>query len=132
MLREALTLHTTDLVPPDTGTWPGDVHALASQLAAFYADPVEVAQNAIMASGADPAYTRAVLEHFAPLFEGWRAMVERARERGEVRADVDADTVLLTLSSPLLVLPLLFRQTPSAAEVRRLADLVVAATAPST
>ncbi len=128
LLREALRLHTNDLVAPDTGSWRGDVHALAAQLAEFFSAPVEVSQNAIMASGAHPEYTEAVLEHYQPLFDAWRGVVERARSRGEVRADVDTDTVLLTLTSPLLMLPLLMRYTPSKADVEGIAELVVAAT----
>jgi len=128
LLREALTLHTTELAVPDTGSWAGDVHALAAQLASFFSQPVEVSQNAIMASGAHPEYTALVLEHFEPLFAGWRGMVDRARARGEVRADVDTDAVLLTLTPPLLVLPLLMRLTPSAADVAHIADLVIAGT----
>lgn len=128
LVREALTLHTSPLDIPDTGTWAGDVRALGNQLAAFFSDPVEVSQNAIMASGAHPDYTEAVLDHYRPLFTGWRAVIERARSRGEVRAGVDADTVLLTLLSPLLVLPLVMRRTPSTAEVGRIVDLVLDAT----
>lgn len=128
LLREALTLHTRVLDPPDTGSWPEDVHALAAQLAAFFSDPVEVSQNAIMASGAHPEYTQLVLEHFEPLFTEWRSIVERARSRREVSDDIDVDTVLLTLASPLLLLPLLYRYSPSTDDVRRVADLVIAAT----
>lgn len=128
LLREALTLHTRTLDPPDTGSWPGDVYALAEQLAAFFSDPVEVSQNVIMASGAHPEYTQLVMEHFEPLFSEWRGIVERARARREVRDDIDVDAVLLTLSSPLLLLPLLYRYSPSDEDVRRVADLVIAAT----
>ena len=129
LLREALTLHTSVLEAPDTGSWAGDVRTLAEQLAAFFSDPTEVALNALMASGAHPDYTRAVLDHYAPLFAGWRRVVARAQARGEVRSDVDPDDVVLMLGSPLLVLPLVIRRTPTAAEVARLVDLVLTATA---
>lgn len=130
LLREALTEHTASrLDPPDTGTWAGDVHALAAQLAAFFSDPVEVSQNAIMAGGRNLDYDRIVLEHYAPLFAGWRGVVERARTRGELRDGVDADAVLLALSSPLLMVPLVFHRSLSDDEVRRHADLVLAGTA---
>lgn len=128
LLREALTLHTRPLEVPDTGSWAGDVRALAEQLAAFFSDPIEVSQNAIMASGAHPEYTQAVLEHYAPLFLGWRGIVERAMARGEVRPDADADAVVLLLTSPLLVAPLVLRYTPTGEEVGRIVELVLAAT----
>lgn len=128
LLREALTWHTRTLDPPDMGTWAGDLRALARQLAAFFSDPIEVSQNAIMASGQHPDYDALVLEYFEPLFDGWRALVERARERGEVRDDVDADTVMLMVASPLLMVPLLFHRRLTRTEVTRIADLAIAAT----
>src|SRR5689334_16773173 len=46
LLREALAVHTGRRIdPPDTGTWHGDVRALARRLATFFSDPAEVAQN---------------------------------------------------------------------------------------
>ena len=129
LLREALTEHTADrLDPPDTGTWPGDVRALAARLATFFGDPVEVSQNAIMAGGRHPDYDAVVLEHYAPLFAAWRAVIERARGRGELRDGLDADTVILTLVSPLLLVPLLFHRELSPGEIGRHTDLVIAAT----
>ena len=103
LLREALSLHTRDLAVPDTGAWATDVETFARRLAAFFDDPVEVAQNALMASGAYPDYTAAVLDHYETLFDGWRSLVERARGRGELTDGVDADAVLLALGSPLLL-----------------------------
>src|SRR6476661_6616837 len=62
LLREGLAVHTgRRLDPPDTGSWQGDLRALARQLAAFFSDPVEFAQNAIMASGSAPDFDALVL-----------------------------------------------------------------------
>jgi AcrR family transcriptional regulator len=128
-LREALSLHTRSLGAPDTGSWARDVRSFAATLAAFFSDPVEVSQNALMATGAHPEYTAAVLEHYQAIFEDWRAMLERARGRGEVAADVDADAVLLTLVSPLVLVPLLYRRVLSKRELEGVVGLVLRATA---
>ena len=88
LLREALSLHTRALAVPDTGSWAGDVEQFARRLAAFFDDPVEVGQNALMASGAYPEYTAAVLEHYETMFDAWRDRVARARERGELAEGV--------------------------------------------
>lgn len=128
LLRDALTEHTAHLDPPDTGSWAGDVRALAAQLHEFFADPVEVGLNVVMASGQHAEYEHAVLEHYRPLFDAWRGIVERARARGELRDGVDGDVALLALGSPLVLLPLLLHQPPSAVQVTHLADLVITAT----
>jgi AcrR family transcriptional regulator len=128
LLREALTMHTRSLVVADTGSWPDDLRALAHQFAAFFADPVEVSLNALMASGAHPEFTDAVLDHYGPLFDDWRALVRRAQARGEAAADADPDAVLLALASPLLLVPLLYRGPLTAGDVDRIAALVLRGT----
>jgi AcrR family transcriptional regulator len=130
LLREALSLHARDLEAPDTGSWERDLRAFARRLAAFFSDPVEVSQNVVMATGAHPDFDAAVLEHYAPLFADWRAMLERARVRGEVADDVEADAVLLLALSPLLLVPLLYRRTLTRGEVDHLVELTLRATAP--
>jgi AcrR family transcriptional regulator len=130
LLHEALAQHTRALDAPDTGSWTGDVRAFARRLAAFFADPVEVSQNALMASGAHPDYTAAVLDHYQPLFADWRGMLERAQARGEAAADLDPDAVLLTLLSPLLLVPLLYRRDLTRRELDGVVALVLRATRP--
>jgi AcrR family transcriptional regulator len=125
LVREGLAAHTARrLDPPDTGTLRGDLSVLAGRLAAFFSDPAEVAMSAIMASGTAPDFDAVVLEQYEPVFDAWRVMIERARDRHDVRADVDTDAVLLALASPLVVIPLLFHRAPTDAEVERLVELV--------
>ena len=128
LLREALARHTGTLATPDTGTWAGDVRALARGLAAFFADPAEVSLNALMASGNDPAFTEIVLDHYAPIVAAWREVIERARTRGELREGVDADAVVSALVSPLVLVPLLYRRPLSRRQVDAIVSLVVDAT----
>jgi hypothetical protein len=77
----------------------------------------------------DLDFTAAVRDHYEPLFAAWRGVVERARLRGEVTDDTDADSVMLSLVSPLVLVPLLWRQTLTADEVDRVVALVLRATA---
>jgi len=129
LLHQALTFHTRSLEPPDTGSWKGDLEALAEQLAVFLGDPIERAQHAILASGLYPEVNRFMLDYYAPILAGWRRIVERAIERGEVVGDVDPDAVVALVISPLLVVTLFERRTPSARDARELARLVLRATA---
>jgi AcrR family transcriptional regulator len=82
LVREALTLHTQDLHVPDTGSWEGDVAALARRLAKFFANPVEVSMNAALASGTSPEIDAVMIDHWKPLFSEMAAIVARASERG--------------------------------------------------
>jgi AcrR family transcriptional regulator len=129
LVREALTLHTRSLAVPDTGSWSGDLQAFAAQLAEFFADPVEVSQNMLMASGAHPDYTSAVLEHYQPLFADWRTMLARAVDRGDIAPTVDFDAILRLLLAPLLLEPLLYRRTLTHRELDDHVTLVLRATA---
>jgi len=131
LLREALALHTRRLEPIDTGSWAGDVEALIVQLRAFLADPIERAQNAILASGLHPDFNAFIDDYYAPIVRAWRAMVGRGIERGEVRPDTDPDAVIAILGSPLLVITVLQGRTPTARECAEIGRLVIRGTAPS-
>ena len=127
LLREALTLHTALLITPDEGSWAADVSALAHALAGFFSDPVEMAMNATMASGADPEGDEVQVEHWTPVVRELSQIVERAKDRGEIGHDTDAETVMYLLVSPLLMHTMLFHARPDAPLVRHLADAVTRA-----
>lgn len=130
LLREALTLHTARLVVPDTGCWADDVFVLAAELAAFFSDPVEMAMNAVMSSGADPEMDKVQLDNWVPIFEDIAKVVERAKRRGDVIEDTDAGIVLRLLTGPLLVHTVLLHEKPDAELVRSIAKAVARAFAP--
>ena len=81
-----------------------------------------------MASGAHPDYTAAVLGHYESLFDDWRSMVERARTGARCADGLDVDATLLTLASPLVVVPLLFRRRVRDEELEHVISLVLRAT----
>ncbi len=110
LVREALTLHTRSLAAPDTGTWSGDLQLFAAQLAEFFADPVEVSQNVLMASGTHPDYTSAVLEHYQPIFADWRTKLARAVDRGDIAPNVDIDAIQRIKLAPLQLETQLYRR----------------------
>jgi AcrR family transcriptional regulator len=130
LLREALTYHTRRLEIPDTGSWAGDVYALVAQLAAFLSDPIERAQNAILASGLHPDFHDSEFEYWLEIVEQWFSVVQRGIDRGEVAADTDPTGVVYALVSPLLVITLLERRLPSPEDVMRIGQLVIRATEP--
>jgi hypothetical protein len=81
-----------------------------------------------MAGGDHPEFVATVLEHYQLFFAAWRGVVARAVTRGEIRADTDADAVLLTLASPFITMPLLLRATTTAAQLDHIVDIVVRGT----
>ena len=125
LLREALTVHTAGLKTPDEGSWAADVSALAVSLADFFSDPVEMAMNAAMASGASPEEDEVQIEHWIPVIAGLSEIVERAKERGEIAQDTDAAVVMHLLVSPLLMQTVLLHTEPDDRFARQLADAVV-------
>jgi len=125
LLREALSVHTQRIEVPDTGTWAGDVHELAGQLAAFLTDPVEVGMNAALAAGSHPDTDGVVIEHWTPLFRQMGDIVERAKVSGQIDDRTEASLVLHLLVGPLLMKTAFLHETPSDEFVAQLADSVV-------
>jgi AcrR family transcriptional regulator len=129
LLREVLAAHTRRLDVPDTGSWSSDVYALITQLAAFFSDRIERAQNSVMASGLHPEFNAFLLDYYMPIVEAWQHVVQRGIDRGEVNPDVNPSAVVSMITSPLLVITVLERRDPTPAAVRDIAELIIRATA---
>jgi AcrR family transcriptional regulator len=124
LVREALTVHTARLVVPNTGRWNDDVLALATELAEFFSDPVEIAMNVTMAGGSHPEVDAVMVEHWTPVFQELSKTVERAKQRGEVSPDTEPALVLELLVGPLLMHTVLLGSPPDPGLVRGLAEAV--------
>ncbi|MFG1795777.1 TetR/AcrR family transcriptional regulator C-terminal ligand-binding domain-containing protein [Nocardia sp. NPDC049149] len=124
LVREAMTVHTARLVVPDTGSWDEDVLALCVQLAEFFADPVEIAINAVMASGSHPELNTIQVQHWDPISLEFATLIERAKRRGEVTADADPEIVLNLLTAPLLMHTVMLHSQPAPDLVRGIAAAV--------
>jgi hypothetical protein len=105
------------------------VYALITQLAAFFSDPIERAQNAVMASGLHPEFNAFLLDYFMPIVETWQQVVQRGIDRGEVDPEVEPSAVVSMITSPLLVTTVLERRDPTPAELAQISKLVIRATA---
>lgn len=130
LVREGLSAHSSTVEVPDTGSWERDIRELAHRLATFFASPVEVATNAIIAARGTPELSALIFEHFEPIQESWRAVIARAAARGEVHPDCTPEAVLNTLASPLVLTPLTRHRAATRQEVDTLVDLVLRATRP--
>lgn len=128
LLVEALSQHVRRLPVPSTGGWEGDVRAFAHALAEFAADPVEVATGALLVGRRFPEFARLVMEHYRPVRDAWRELVELGVEAGEVNPSLDPEIVVNTLVAPLFMAPLTTGRSMRHDEVDALVDVILAAT----
>jgi AcrR family transcriptional regulator len=113
---------------PDTGTLRGDLLELLGGLAYALADEQWSKSLPSMLERAEH-HPQLAAQHLAivqlktaPLI----AVVERGRDRGEIRADVDLDLVPALFCGPLFFRRLMMRKTTDAAQVEAIVDSVLA------
>lgn len=96
--------HSNRLDAPDTGSWAGDLQALAASMAALYGQESTKAmlRTMVAANTADRDLRDALLNVFETGSDHLLEPVRRAKARGEVAAGIDERLVIESLSSPLL------------------------------
>ena len=116
----------------DTGSLRKDLARIAEQVAALLRAPMgtSLARAAFSASDASPLSSFATRE-IAGSRDAARAMVKRARARGEWRTGVAPEVVLATLVGALLHRALLERAPLTTRFVRQVVDLVAAGVRPA-
>jgi AcrR family transcriptional regulator len=113
---------------PDTGTFAGDLRALARAVAANIGseDGAAIARNLLAATITSDAVADDTPRFWSERLALTGAIVTRAIARGELPADVDANIVIETLIGPLYV-RLLLTGEPLTVEVADAAARIVAA-----
>lgn len=127
LIADALTTFFRTVEVPDTGTWSGDVHALAAILARFFADPVEIGVVTSLAIDTDPLAAQIVQRHWSPIVDSMVEVVERAKARGEVDPGLESGRIIEMLIGPLVVHTALVRRNVSRRHVKEIAELVIRA-----
>lgn len=128
LVAEALSEFFRTVTVPDTGSWSADVHALATALARFFADPVEIGVITSLAAQDDPAAAAIIQSHWSPIVDSMTALVERAKARGEVDREVESARLIEMLIGPFVMHTTLVRRSSiSRRHVKEIADLVVRA-----
>src|SRR5699024_4853160 len=112
-----------------TGDWSADLRALAHALAAFAADPVELAIDTIMAGRRHPEFNAQVARGCEPAIASWHALYESAAATGQAAPGHDPETVFNTLLGPVFLGPLMLGRAIAPDQVDRVVDLMLAATA---
>jgi len=112
---------------PDTGTLRGDLLAVSCGTGGLLDQvPVELMAALVTAIHVHADLAQACQEAFLmPRLRAARALFERARDRGEVRADLDLDLVLDVLPGIVLHRVLLRGDRPTQELITRVVDDVV-------
>ncbi|RKE23111.1 TetR-like C-terminal domain-containing protein [Streptomyces sp. TLI_171] len=131
LLREALADYTDHAMPlPDTGTLRGDLRQLLTALGAFLDTPEGPAllHLSIAPQNADARSNRDA--YWADRLARAEQLLQRAAERGEIRADADHRAAVEALMSPLFARHLLLGEPVTVRFVDALVDLVIGGLAP--
>ena len=128
LLLEALVNYAYDAIAiPDTGSLRGDLVALSRSLRAYFATPVgaTVVQMLVTSANNDKDFLANRAEFVRIRLAAMGAMIRRARERGELRPDVDDDIALDLALGPLYVRTLITRQPIDDAFIERFVDALL-------
>ncbi|MFD5179756.1 TetR/AcrR family transcriptional regulator [Nocardia sp. NPDC058379] len=111
---------------PDTGTFRGDLAALAREIARLLTaeDTAAIAAAVLSASASRPALATVGHRFFSERLEREQAIFDRAVARGEVPADIDAGTVIDLLAGSLWARLVLRGLTLSPDYIDTIADIV--------
>lgn len=111
---------------PDSGDVVADLRRQMTAVAKLLSSPEfgPVYTGVIGAAQSDPAVADTLVrEIINPRVVACRARLDRAREQGQIRADVDLDTAVELLYGPIYHRLLLHTRLPSAAQVRTVLEL---------
>lgn len=129
LVCDLLTELSSDVPLPDTGTLPGDLHALARSISAFYGEPRmrRLIEAVVSAAVRDPQAATALRSFFSERLALAGQMVERAMARGELPADTDPEQVMSALGAPFYYRILIARRPVDPALAESAATAVWAA-----
>lgn len=103
LVAAALASLHPEITDVDTGSLDGDISAMVDSLAATLSVRREdLAEDVAVELRRNPEFRAAVNEKFlAPRVAAMRALLDRARVRGEIESDIDHETALSLVSGPL-------------------------------
>jgi AcrR family transcriptional regulator len=103
VLLEAVLGYTQQKLPvPNTGSLRSDLLAFARSLGRYLATPLgESVMRTLTAAGDDPTFAANRSRIVKARLDATRVMIDRAAERGELRADVDPQLAIELLAAPL-------------------------------
>jgi AcrR family transcriptional regulator len=124
-LDAVLSETEAEIPAPDTGSLRGDLLAVVRGIAAFLRTPLGELVVRLALRRDLPEYEAARGGYWAQRFRSGAALFERARARGELRANVDPVLALETLIGPMYVRMLMTGEPLDDALLVRCVDLVL-------
>lgn len=126
LLAEAMAEHSSRISIEPTDDLATDVRRLILAIRDFFADPVEMALNRMMAITDNELFHRQMRENWDPILEHFEQIFIAARKRGELSAETDIPMIVTSLVSVLLVEAVFTRAPVRDAFVERLIDQTLA------
>lgn len=127
LVLDALLDYSEATLPiPDTGTLRGDLIAFSTAVASYLDSPLGRVLVKAMAVADDDTLTTGRDQFWKSRLDLASAIIERAKDRGEIRAELDAATALEVLIAPLHFRALLTRQPFDGLAQERIVEVVLA------
>jgi AcrR family transcriptional regulator len=132
LVVETLDCMITPVATPNTGSLRGDLLALFGARLSLVGDPNlrTTMLGLLAASDADPELLRVLEDMNEQRITPVRTVLELAKARGEVRADVDLDLAIDVIHGPLFMRTMIRQQPTTVDELEALIDLAVCALSP--
>lgn len=127
LLDALLDYSETELPIPDTGSLRQDLIALSTSVAAYLESPLgRTLAQAMAAAGGDDTLAAAREQFWKSRVDLASAVIERAKDRGEVPTDLDPATALELVIAPLHFRALLTHQAINEQAISDIVDSLLA------
>lgn len=128
LLMEVLEHSIERVEAPNTGSLRQDLVVLYRAVMDMFAQPpmLSVMLGVLGRSATDPDFRRLTLEFERERHLPLRAVLEAARDRGEIAADADLELMMEFVEGPVLVRKVIRMESFGPGEIERTVDMVVA------
>jgi AcrR family transcriptional regulator len=128
LMLDALGCMVQSFPTPDTGSLAGDLEAFMGHVLPVVSDPklMQTMLGVLAAAASDPEIAEVHQSMMAERMGPIRAIVDMAKDRGELRADLDIDLVLDVIEGPFFMRKMVRREPVDASTIRQMIEITVA------
>lgn len=127
LMLDALDCMVHTFPTPDTGSLAGDLEAFMGHVLPIVGDPklVQTMLGVVAAAASDPEIAEVHQSMMAERMGPIRAIVDLAKERGELPTDLDTDLVLDLIEGPFFMRRMIRRQPIEDTTLRHMVQIIV-------